>query len=89
MASLEEAQKQLAQDIISNNIAGLMGAFTPAAMVKAMGIAANPINAQTYELNDLGNNEVETTFVGSYRRTVWSKWVQNGELWQIDDLAER
>ncbi len=89
MADLIETQKRHAQDIVNNNLAGLMGDFTPAAMAKVMGIAANPINAQSYEIKDLGNNEAEIAYVGAIRRTIWSKWVQNGDKWQIEDLAER
>ena len=89
MADLKETQKRHAQDIVSNNLAGLMGDFTPAAMSKVMGIAANPINAQSYEIKDLGNNEVEIAYIGNARRTIWSKWVEVGDRWQIEDLAER
>lgn len=89
MADLLETQKRHAQDIVSNNLAGLMGDFTPAAMTKVMGIASNPINATSYEIKDLGNNEAEIAYIGSIRRTIWSKWVDNGGKWQIEDLAER
>jgi len=89
MADLHETQKRHAQDIVSNNLAALMGDFTPAAMSKVMGIAANPINAQSYEIRDLGNNEAEIDYIGNVRRTIWSKWVENGDRWQIEDLAER
>lgn len=89
MADLLETQKRHAQDIVTNNLAGLMGDFTPAAMTKVMGIASNPINAQSFEIKDLGNNEAEIAYIGSITRTIWSKWVDNGGKWQIEDLAER
>jgi len=89
MSDLNETQKRHANDVVNNNMAGLMGDFTPAAMTKVMGIAANPIRASSFEVKDLGNNEAEITYIGDNRRTIWSKWEQNGESWQIADLAER
>ena len=89
MASLQETQQRHAQDVVSNNLAGLMGDFAPGAMTKVMGIAANPINADSYQIADLGNNEAEITFIGAAKRVIWEHWVENGERWQIDDLAER
>jgi hypothetical protein len=89
MPDLNETRERHAKDVISNNVASLMGDFTPAAMTKVMAIAANPIAATSYEINDLGNNEAEIVYIGSARRTIWSKWEQNGERWQIADLAER
>ena len=89
MADLQETQKRHAQDVVSGNMAGLMGDFTPNGMTKAMALAANPLQATSFEVKDLGNNEVEISYVGATTRTIWSKWVQNGEKWQIDDLAER
>ncbi len=89
MADLNETRERHAKDVVSNNIAALMGDFTPAAMTKVMSLAANPITATSYEITDLGNNEAEITYIGTGRRTIWSKWEQNGERWQIADLAER
>ncbi len=90
MASLEETWKRHAEDVVKGNIAGLMGDFTPAAMTKAMALGANPIRATSFEVKDLGNNEVEITYISdSSKRTIWSRWEQNGDKWQIADLAER
>ncbi len=89
MADLTETQNRHAQDVVSGNVAGLMGDFTPAAMSKVMAIAANPITATSYEVKDLGNNEVEITYIGDNSRTIWSKWENTGDKWQIADLAER
>ena len=90
MASLQETQNRHASDVVAGNMAGLMGDFTPSAMGKVMALAANPLTAKTYEVKDLGGNEVEIAYIdGDKRRTVWSKWVDNGGKWQIDDLAER
>lgn len=89
MASLRETCDRHAKDVISGNMAGLMGDFNPAVMPKVMGLAANPITATSYEVKELGNNEVEITYIGAGRRTVWSKWEPTGEKWQVVDLAER
>ena len=89
MADLKETQARHAQDVINGNMAGLMGDFTPNGMTKAMALAANPLRATSYEVKDLGNNEVEIAYIGDSTRTIWSKWVQSGDKWQIDDLAER
>jgi len=89
MATLEETRVRHAQDVVSGNMAGLMGDFTPAAMSKVMGIAANPITATSFEVKDLGNNEAEITYIGATSRTIWSRWEETGGKWQIADLAER
>jgi hypothetical protein len=89
MADLKETQARHAQDVVSNNMAGLMGDFTPNGMTKAMSLAANPLAATSFEVKDLGNNEVEISYIGDKTRTIWSKWVQSGDKWQIDDLVER
>ena len=89
MADLQETQKRHAADVVSGNMAGLMGDFTPAGMAKAMALAANPIKATSTEVKDLGNNEAEISYIGDTTRVVWSKWVENGGKWQIEDLAER
>lgn len=89
MPELSETQKRHAQDVISGNMAGLMGDFTPTGMTKAMALAANPIQATSFEVKDLGNNEAEITYIGNASRTVWSKWEQTGDKWQISDLAEK
>lgn len=89
MADLRETQARHAQDVVNGNIAGLMGDFTPAAMAKVMALAANPITATRFEIKDLGNNEVEISYISdTATRVVWSKWVENGGKWQIDDVKE-
>lgn len=90
MANLQETQKRHAQDVVSGNMAGLMGDFTPAGMAKVMAVmASGPITASSFEVNDLGNNEVEISYIGNITRKVWSRWVDVGDKWQIDDVALR
>lgn len=90
MADLKETQNRHGQDVVSGNMAGLMGDFTPAGMAKVMAMmAAGPISATSFEAKDLGNNEAEISYIGDTTRVVWSKWVQVGDKWQIDDVAQR
>jgi hypothetical protein len=89
MADIKETWARHATDITNNNMAGLMGDFTPAGLAKAMVIAATPIVATSYEVKDLGNNEAEITYIGTGRRVIWSKWEDTGGKFQISDLAER
>ena len=89
MASLQETQARHARDVVSGNMAGLMGDFTPAVLPKVMGLAANPISATSFEVKDMGNNEAEITYIGTSNRTIWSRWEENAGKWQIADLAER
>jgi hypothetical protein len=89
VAELSETQGRHANDVMTGNMAGLMGDFTPNAMARAGAIAANPITAASYEVKDLGNNEAEISYIGDKTRVIWSKWVDSDGKWQIDDLAER
>jgi len=89
MSTLKETCNRHGADVVSGNMAGLMGDFTPAAMSKVMALAANPITATSFEVKELGSNEVEITYIGEKRRTVWSKWEDTGGKWQIVDVADR
>lgn len=88
MAELKETLNRHAQDVVNGNVAGLMGDFAPEAMSKVMGLAANPITATSFEVNELGNNEAEISYIGATTRKVWSKWADNGGKFQIVDVKE-
>ncbi len=88
MAELSETLKRHASDVVSGNVAGLMGDFTPEAMGKVMALAANPITATSFEVKELGNNEAEISYIGSTTRKVWSKWSDTGGKFQITDVKE-
>jgi hypothetical protein len=88
MADLKETWNRHATDLVNGNMAGLMGDFTPAGMAKAMVLATNPITAQKFEVKDLGNNEVEISYIGATTRRVWSKWEDTGGKWQISDVKD-
>lgn len=90
MADLKETANRHGQDVVSGNMAGLMGDFTPNGMTKVMSMmAAGPITATSFEAKELGNDEFEISYIGDSTRVVWSKWVQVGDKWQIDDVAQR
>lgn len=88
MAELRETLNRHAQDMVNGNVAGLMGDFTPEAMSKVMGLAANPITATSFEVKELGNNEAEIHYIGATTRKVWSKWAENNGKFQITDVKE-
>jgi len=88
MAELKDTLTRHAQDVVSGNVANLMGDFTPEAMPKVMALAANPITATSFEVKELGNNEAEISYIGSTTRRVWSKWADTGGKYQIVDVKE-
>lgn len=88
MAELRDTLNRHAQDVVNGNLAGLMGDFTPEAMAKVMGLAANPITATSFEVKELGNNEAEISYIGASTRKVWSKWADTGGKFQVVDVKE-
>lgn len=88
MAELRETLNRHAQDVVNGNMAGLMGDFTPEALTKVMALASNPITATSFEVNELGNNEAEISYIGASTRKVWSKWADNNGKFQIVDVKE-
>jgi len=88
MAELRETLNRHAQDVVNGNMAGLMGDFTPEAMTKVMALASNPITATSFEVNELGNNEAEISYIGASTRKVWSRWADNNGKFQIVDVKE-
>jgi hypothetical protein len=88
MAELRETLNRHANDVVTGNMANLMGDFTPEAMTKVMGLAANPITATSFEVKELGNNEAEISYIGASTRKIWSKWTDNNGKFQIVDVKE-
>ncbi len=88
MPELRETLNRHAQDVVNGNVAGLMGDFTPEAMGKVMALASNPITATSFEVNEVGENEAEISYIGSTTRKVWSKWADTGGKFQIVDVKE-
>ncbi len=88
MAELLDTLNRHAQDVVTGNMANLMGDFAPEAMSKVMALAANPITATSFEVKELGNNEAEISYIGATTRKVWSKWSDTGGKFQIVDVKE-
>jgi hypothetical protein len=99
MAELNETAEQFAKDLIAQNIAGLMTAFTPSGMGKAMALqgqmAAAGQQAPTtgYELNDLGA-EGDTHTIDIVMKTadgdggvLFTKWKDVAGAWKVDDIG--
>jgi hypothetical protein len=98
MAELKEAAEQFANDLKNQNIAGLMMAFTPAGMGKAMAMqaqvqAAGPQAATTgVEVNVLGQ-EGEDHLVDIIMKNeggqgvIATKWKDVAGAWKVDDIA--
>jgi hypothetical protein len=57
-------------------------------MGKVMALASNPITATSFEVNEVGENEAEISYIGSTTRKVWSKWADTGGKFQIVDVKE-
>lgn len=88
MAELIDTLNRHGHDVVTGNMANLMGDFAPEAMSKVMGLAANPITATSFEVKELGNNEAEISYIGATTRKVWSKWSETGGKFQIVDVKE-
>lgn len=88
MAELRETLDRHGKDVVSGNMAGIMGDFAPEVMPKVMALAANPITATSFEVKELGNNEAEISYIGASTRKVWSKWEDKGGKFQVVDLKE-
>ncbi len=99
MAELKDTAEQFAKDLVAQNIAGLMMAFTPAGMMKAMAMqaqvqAAGGPPATGFELgtaSEDGTHHVlditmqNATGVGGVMVT---KWLSDATgAWKVDDIA--
>lgn len=98
MAELKDVADQFAKDLIGQNIAGLMMAFTPTGMGKAMAMqaqaqAAGPQAASTgYDVQVKGQ-EGDDTLVDIIMKTadgqgvITTKWKDVAGSWKVDDIA--
>lgn len=94
MPELSESAEQFAKDIIANNIAGLMLAFTPVGMGKAMamqgqgGGAGAAQGSSGYEIADQGDGLIHITFTGDDGDgTIFTQWVDVEGVWKVDDMG--
>ena len=82
---------QFAQDLIANNIAGLMPLFTPAGIGQAMALQAQPGSAEgsdEYEIEDQGGNLLHITFRGDDGDgTIFTQWIEVEGAWKVDGIG--
>ena len=82
---------QFAQDLVANNIAGLMPVFTPAGIGQAMALQAQPDSAEgsdEYEIADQGGNLLHITFRGDDGDgTIFTQWVEVEGAWKVDGIG--
>ena len=95
MADLQEAANQFIENLIAQNVTGLMGTFTPAAMQKAMSMGQGPqpqgpvTQKEAKLLPAEGDDHPVDLVVGTDEQqaiigTVWREL--DGE-WKITDIA--
>ena len=94
--SLLEKAEQFTQDLIANNVAGLMPTFTPNGMMQAMAMQQDP-NAGTaagtteHAIKDQGGNLLHITLRGPESAggdgTIYTQWVEGPMGWQIDTIG--
>lgn len=75
---------------MTRNMPGIVGDFTPDGMAKAMKLPPAPIEAISFQVKELGGDEVELVFEGERSRVYWTRWreMAPGE-WKIIDVEER
>lgn len=98
MADLKETAQQFANDLMAQNIAGLMLAFTPEGMGKAMALqaqqqAAGPQAPATSSEVVLQGEEGDDHLVDivmksdSGEATIATKWRDVDGTWKVNDMA--
>jgi len=98
MAELKDAADQFAKDLVAQNIAGLMMAFTPNGMGKAMAMqaqmqAAGPQAPTTGFEIQLGGQEGEDHLVDIVMKNangegvIATKWKDVAGAWKVDDIS--
>ena len=96
MAELKDAADQFAKDLAAQNIAGLMMAFTPNGMMKAMAMqqtmaAAGPQPPSTgFDVNVTGDTTVDIVLKNANgEATINTTWIEDAatSAWKVDDIA--
>ncbi|MCL6643716.1 MAG: hypothetical protein K6U88_01855 [Dehalococcoidia bacterium] len=100
MADLKEAAEQFAKDLVNQNIAGLMMAFTPNGMGQAMALQAQmqgaggpqptgtptvTVELQGQEGDDHLVDIVMSSDAGT--RTIATRWKDVAGAWKVDGIA--
>ena len=95
-ADLMQTADQFAQDLIANNIAGLMPVFTPVGIGQAMAMQQNPnassaAGSTSFEIDDQGDNLLHITFRGPESAggdgTIFTQWVEVEGAWKVDAIG--
>ncbi len=92
-SDLMQTADQFAQDLIANNIAGLMPRFTPVGIGQAMAMqqqpdGRSPQGSTSYEVSDQGENLLHITFRGDDGDgAIFTQWVEGAMGWQVDAIG--
>lgn len=98
MAELKDSADQFAKDLVAQNIAGLMMAFTPNGMMQAMALqqqmaaAPQPAGTPTVTVNVLGQ-EGDDHLVdivmsgGDASNIIATRWKDVAGAWKVDAIA--
>jgi hypothetical protein len=99
MAELKDSAEQFGKDLMNQNIAGLMMAFTPNGMGQAMALqsqmagAPPPTGAPTMKI-ELGAQEGDDHLVdlimgseGGESRTIATRWKDVAGAWKVDGIG--
>ena len=87
---------QFAQDLIANNVAGLMPRFTPVGIGQAMAMQQDPnagsaAGSTSYEIEDQGDNLLHIMFRGPESAggdgAIFTQWVETALGWQVDAIG--
>ena len=99
MAELKDTAEQFAKDLVAQNIAGLMMAFTPAGMMKAMAMQAQvqaaggppPTGFELGSANEDGTHQVlDITMQNADGAggVIVTRWLADATgAWKVDDIA--
>ncbi|MBI2765245.1 MAG: hypothetical protein HYX53_04945 [Chloroflexi bacterium] len=98
MAELKDTAEQFAKDLVAQNIAGLMMAFTPAGMGKAMALQAQRAAAGTpapttgFEVvvqGQEGDDHLIDIIMKSAdgEGIIATRWKDVAGAWKVDDMA--
>ncbi|MFN0148838.1 MAG: hypothetical protein ACKVT1_20230 [Dehalococcoidia bacterium] len=99
MAELKETADQFAKDLIAQNIAGLMMAFTPAGMGKAMAMQAQvqaaggppPTGFELGAASEDGAHqvvEIAMQNAGGAGGVIVTRWLPDATgAWKVDDIG--
>ena len=98
MAELKESAEQFGRDLMNQNIAGLMMAFTPNGMTQAMALqgqmASQPQPQGTPTLNvEVGGQEGEDHLVDlvmssdAGSTTIATRWKEVAGAWKVDGIG--